>query len=89
MSLPLIVRLDAEADIRDACAYLEARRPGLGAKFDTRLAEVFGRIEFMPELFGTAWRDVRAVRFKKFRYVVYYSGVRGSSRSPGGPARFP
>lgn len=72
MSLPLIVRPDAEADINDICDYLESQQPGLCARFEARLADVFGRIENMPELFGKIWQDVRAVRLKKFRYVVYY-----------------
>ena len=26
----------------------------------------------MPEMFGVVWRDVRAVRVRRFQYVVYY-----------------
>lgn len=27
----------------------------------------------MPEVYGVVWQDVRAVRLRKFRYVVYYT----------------
>ena len=30
------------------------------------------QIEFMPEMYGVVWQDVRAARLKKFRYLVYY-----------------
>lgn len=72
MSLPVILRPDAEADIQEIYNELEQRRQGLGRRFVGRVREVLQRIETMPELYGPVWQDVRAVRLKKFRYVVYY-----------------
>jgi plasmid stabilization system protein ParE len=72
MSLPVIVRPQAQIDIQDAHDYLEQVQDGLGGKFAARLRDVLERIERMPELYGPVWQDVRAVRLKKFRYVVYY-----------------
>jgi hypothetical protein len=34
--------------------------------------EVLERIESIPEMYGLVWQDVRAVRLRKFRHVVYY-----------------
>ena len=73
MSLPVIVRPTAEGDVRDIFAYLEQVREGLGRTFIDRLRDVLEKIESMPEMFGVVWRDVRAVRLRRFQYVVYYS----------------
>jgi toxin ParE1/3/4 len=72
MSLPVFLRLEAEADIRKTHEDLERIRAGLGLKFVARLREMFERIELFPEMYGVVWQDVRAARLKKFRYVVYY-----------------
>ena len=72
MSLPVILRPLAEADVVEIFGDLEFIRVGLGKRFLARLREVLERIEWMPELHGVVWQDVRAVRLRKFRYVVYY-----------------
>lgn len=72
MSLPVIVRALAESDIREARGAFESIRPGLGDRFVLRVREVLERIEFMPEMYGTIWRHVRAARLRRFRHVVYY-----------------
>ncbi len=72
MSLPVILRPDAEADVQEIYNALEQSQVGLGRKFSTRLHEVLQLIEAMPEIYGVVWQDVRAARVKKFRYVVYY-----------------
>ena len=72
MSLPLIVRSEAEADIEAIYHFLEQAQAGMGRQFIVRVREVLERIETMPEMYGIVWQDVRAVRLKKFRYVVYY-----------------
>jgi plasmid stabilization system protein ParE len=72
MSLPVILRPEAEADIQATHDDLEQLRAGLGRQFAARLREVLERIGSMPEMYGLVWQDVRAVRLKKFRHVVYY-----------------
>ncbi len=72
MTRPVILRPAAEADVRGIHADLEAVRAGLGAKFAARLRAALERIEAMPERHGLVWQDVRAVRLRQFRYVVYY-----------------
>ena len=72
MSLPVILRPEAEADIRKTHNVLEEVRPGLGKQFVARVREVLQRVESFPELYGVLWQDVRAARLKQFRYVVYY-----------------
>jgi toxin ParE1/3/4 len=72
VSVPVILRPAAEADVDQIRADLDAVRLGLGDDFASRLREVLRRIEQMPELYGLVWRDVRAARLRRFRYVVYY-----------------
>jgi toxin ParE1/3/4 len=72
VSVSLILRPEAEADAQAARDQLEAARPGLGRTFARRLRETLERIESLPELHGFAWQDVRAVRLRQFRHVVYY-----------------
>jgi toxin ParE1/3/4 len=72
VSLPLIVRPPAEADIREGRDELEAVRAGLGLQFALRVREALERLETMPEMYGIVWQDVRAARLKQFRHIVYY-----------------
>ena len=72
MSLPVILRHEAELDIQEARDQLEAIRVGLGNQVLARVREVLARIEKMPELHGKVWEDVRAARLKQFRYIVYF-----------------
>lgn len=72
MSRPVILRPAADADIEGTHDELEQSRVGLGDRFVTAVREVLERIEAMPELYGVVWQDVRAVRIRKFRHVVYY-----------------
>lgn len=65
MSLPVILRSEAEADIRDGHSQL-------GEPFAAQLDEVLEWIEAMPEMYGVVWQDLRAARLRRLRYVVYY-----------------
>lgn len=73
MTLPVILRADAETDIQMTYAELEQVRKGLGLQFAVQVHAVLERIEFMPETYGVVWQDVRAARLRKFRHVVYYA----------------
>ena len=72
MSLLVVLRPEASQDVREARDHYEALRSGLGQTFLDRLDEVLTRIGAMPELYGVAWRNVRAVRLRQFTYVVYF-----------------
>jgi toxin ParE1/3/4 len=80
VSLPVILRPAAEADVDRIRADLDAVRLGLGDDFASRLREVLRRIEQMPMIYGEIWQDVRAARLRRFKYVVYYCRVLGPSR---------
>ena len=71
MSLPVILRPAADADIQTTHDQLEQAQAGLGDRFVARVRETLERIEAMPEMYGLVWQDVRAARLKTFRHVVY------------------
>jgi hypothetical protein len=52
MSLPVILRPQAQEDIQPAHDYLERLRAGLGRQFAAWVREVLERIEALPELYG-------------------------------------
>jgi plasmid stabilization system protein ParE len=72
VSLPVILCHEAEVDVQEARDQFEAIRVGLGNQVLARFREVLARIEKMPELHGKVCEDVRAVRLKQFRYIVYF-----------------
>ena len=72
MSLPVILRPAADADVQATHDELEQVQAGLGDRFVARVRETLGRIEAMPGTYGLVWQDVRAARLRKFRHVVYY-----------------
>jgi toxin ParE1/3/4 len=72
VSRPVILRDEAEDDVRSIHGQLEQVRPGHGQVFANQLRRLLERIEALPELYGVVWKDVRAVRVRKFRYVLYY-----------------
>ncbi len=57
MSFPLILRPEAEQDLRSARDWYERQHAGLGARFTAQASSVFDRLAEMPELF--AIRDRR------------------------------
>jgi plasmid stabilization system protein ParE len=63
MSLPVILRPEAERDLREIHEYL--KQFGQSKAFAKRLQQVLLRIEDQPELYGLVWQDVRAVRVRK------------------------
>lgn len=72
MSLPVILRPAADADIQATHDELEQVQAGLGNQFVVRVRQVLERLESMPEMYGRVWQDVRAARLKKFRHLIYY-----------------
>lgn len=72
MSLPVILRPEAEQDVEAASTWYDARRIGLGQDFLDRLNDALTQIGDRPELYAPAWQDIRPCRLKRFPFVVYY-----------------
>jgi plasmid stabilization system protein ParE len=71
MSLPVILRPAADADIQATHEELEQAQAGLGDRFVARVREVLECIEAMPEMYSPVWQDVRAARLRKVRHMIY------------------
>jgi hypothetical protein len=54
VTVPVILRAEAEADVRATHDALEHIQLGLGARFVKRLREELERVEAHPELYGVA-----------------------------------
>ena len=72
MSLPVILRPEAEDDVTSAHGWYEQQRDGLGRDFVTQLSIVLDRIGVLPESCAAVWQDVRSCRLRRFPFVVYY-----------------
>lgn len=78
MSLDLIIRPEAQQDLKKGRDWYERQRPGLGNEFLSAVDAVFVRVGDFPELYPPEYRGVRRVGLRRFPYVVYYR-IRGSA----------
>lgn len=72
MSLPVVFRPEAEADVTTARAWYENQQSGLGDEFTDALAKHISLIGNTPKMFAIALNGVRRVKLQRFPYVVYY-----------------
>ena len=70
MSLPLILRPEAQQDYDEVFDWFEARKPGDGVAFAAALQDVFDRITASPRLHGGVLQDVRKAVVPKYRYTA-------------------
>ncbi len=92
MSLPVVLRDEAQAEFDETFDHFERQRPGLGVAFAARVQEVFDRISANPHLHAVVLADIRKAVVAKFPYCVFYRAeparveviaVFHSSRDPG------
>src|SRR5436305_1141295 len=83
---------DARLEYREAAAFYEARRPGLGAAYTREIEEVINRILETPNRWRCVELDVRRCLAHIFPYAVFYTiesdfiliiAVAHGSRKPG------
>ena len=72
MPRPVFTTPEADADIRDAFAWYEARLPGLGADFLGEVAIVFSSLEAFPEGHAIIRGETRRAVLHRFPYSVFY-----------------
>jgi toxin ParE1/3/4 len=72
MSLPVVLRAEAEAEFDEAFDYYEAQQAGLGVTFAARVQQVFDRIGANPLLHQVVMGDVRKAVVTQFPFSVYY-----------------
>jgi hypothetical protein len=87
---------DAAEEAREAAAYYESMRPGLGADFRVELDAALVRLRDNPELYAAESGAIRVCPLHRFPYLVFYedlpdrvwvSAVGHARRRPGYWAR--
>ena len=69
---PVIVRPDAEADLKEAFAWYEAQRAGLGADLLLAVEAVLEEIGRRGDSFPLVHNDVRRALVKRFPHGVFF-----------------
>jgi toxin ParE1/3/4 len=72
MTLPLIIREEAEADLAYARKWYDQQRAGLGDEFILCVDAAFERIRRMPEVNPILHKGVRRALVRRFPYGVFY-----------------
>ena len=72
MSLPIVLRAEAEAEFDEAFDFYDARRPGFGPEFVAEVQRVFDRVAAHPLICQVVFADVRKAVVRRFPYCVFY-----------------
>lgn len=80
MSLDLLVRGRAKADIRRAAKWYERQKEGLGKRFVAEVDAALERIEANPEQYQIVHRNIQHAITRGFPYGVFYR-IRGNKIS--------
>jgi plasmid stabilization system protein ParE len=72
MIFPIIVRPEAEEDIKDAFLWYESQSVGLGTECIRCFDASFSMISRTPELHAKIYHDIRRVLVRRFPYGVFY-----------------
>lgn len=73
MTLPVVIRPEAEADLAEAFAWYEERRPGLGDRFLLSVDAALSGIQRYPESSPAVHRPIRRLLLRRFPYGVFYT----------------
>ena len=68
----LIVRKEAEHDIRSAYEWYERKQVGLGSAFVEEVGSTLRKIEEQPSLYMEVMGDVRRALCNRFPYSIYF-----------------
>jgi plasmid stabilization system protein ParE len=72
MSLPIVLRDEAQAEFNEAFDFYDAQRPGLGVVFADCVQDTFDRIGANPLISAPVLADVRKATVARFPYRVFY-----------------
>ena len=72
MSLPIVLRPEAQTDLLATRDWYERQRPGLADEFADAVDRMFVRIEGMPESCAVAFQNVCRGKLRRFPYLIYY-----------------
>jgi plasmid stabilization system protein ParE len=72
VTLPVVLRDEAQAEFDEAFDWYEGQRAGLGVDFAARVQDVFDRISANPAIHAVVFADVRKAVVARFPYCVFY-----------------
>lgn len=72
MSLELIIRPEAEADITEAFEWYETQVPGLGSEFLLVLDALFNSMLRNHRMYPVVHKNVRRALTRRFPYAVFF-----------------
>ena len=72
MTLELIIRPEAEAEMGEAFDWYEERVPGLGSDFLLNVDAAFNAILRNPEQYPVVYKNLRRALIRRFPYQVFY-----------------
>lgn len=72
MTLKVVFRPAARAEIDGAALWYEDRQPGLGAQFVSEVDHAVELASRYPERFPIKHREIRCVQARRFPYSVFY-----------------
>ena len=72
MKWRVIIRPNAEADVREAWAWYESQRAGLGDELLIEIRAAIRRLETGPENRPFYYRDFRRLLVRRFPYKLFY-----------------
>ncbi len=68
----VIVRPEAESDIKDAYEWYEAQRKGLGENFLLCIEEALSRASRNPAMYSVIHKEVRRILIHRFPFGVFF-----------------
>jgi plasmid stabilization system protein ParE len=72
MTLPVVLRDEAQAEFDAAFDFYDAKRAGLGLAFVERVQQTFNRIQANPLMLEIVLGDIRKAVVTRFPYCVFY-----------------
>ncbi|QDU19113.1 type II toxin-antitoxin system RelE/ParE family toxin [Urbifossiella limnaea] len=72
MSLPVVLRAEAEAEFDEAFDFYDGRGTGLSRMFAAAIQAVFDGITAQPRMHAVALADVRKAVVRRYPYCVYF-----------------
>ncbi len=73
MTLPIIVRPQAELDLLEAQRWYEKQRPGLGARYREAVDALLQQLSKAPLIHPVVYQGIRRASVHRFPYMVYYT----------------
>ncbi len=68
----VIIRPEAESDIKDAYQWYEAQRKGLGESFLLCIEEALSRVSRNPAIYSVVHKEVRRALIHRFPFGVFF-----------------